>query len=468
MTLLDVRRKNFFRRLNHGLAKIISPRQTDEEKRRKELILNIILIFSVFSFFVINIIRVADYLRYPDKRGLPLAVTMIIMAFFIFLFFLNRRGHLKISSLLLVITFSLPMFYSFLVWGADLPAAILLAVLVITISGILLGASFAFISTVFIAIFLIFITYYQAQGVLSVQTYWRAEPAQIDDAVSYAVLLMIIATIAWLFCREVNRSLARARRSESLLREERDLLEIKVEKRTQELREMEMEKINSLYRLAEFGRLSSGIFHDLMNPLTAVSLNLEQIKMETDTKITSAKSYLNQALAATGRMENLIASIRNQIAQEGAIRLFSLNKEIEQTVQILAYKARKAQTTLNFHASGEIELRGDSVKFGQIIINLLANAIEACENTAIKEVFLNLTDTPTAVEIIIKDSGTGIVPENLTKIFCPFFSTKITNGRGLGIGLASTKRIIEKDFRGKIAVASEIGRGATFTINLPK
>lgn len=459
---------NLFRRLKNNLKKFFSPRQTDEAKRRKEIILNIILIFSSLSFFIINIIRITDYIIYPERSGLPLSVTLLILAFFIFLFWLNRRGWLKLSSSLLIAIFSLPMFYSFLMWGADLPAAILLAVLVITISGILLGSRFAFLSTFLIAIFLIIVTDCQARGILAVQNYWRDEPAQISDAISYAVLLMVIAAIAWLFCLANSNSLKRAQRSEKILREERDLLEIKVEKRTQELREAEAEKINSLYRLAEFGRLSSGIFHDLINPLTAISLNLEQIKAETDTKILNAKSYLSQALLATERMENLVASIKKQIAQEGAIDIFSLNKEIEQTIQILSYKARKAGVKLNFYSSREIALKGDAVKFGQIIINILANAIEACENSIDKEISLTLSETAEEIEIIIKDSGSGIEPENINKIFNPFFSTKNKSGRGLGIGLASTKRIIEKDFRGKINLESEVGRGTTFIINLSK
>lgn len=457
-----------FRHLYNQVKQFAFPRQINEENKRKELILNILLIFSAAGFFVLNIIRILDYIIYPDKRGLPLGITLLILGFFLFLFWLNRCGWLKLASALFIIIFALPMFYSFLIWGADLPAAILLAVLVITMSGTLLGARIAFLSTFFIALFLIIITDYQAKGLIAVQNYWRNEPAQIGDAIAYAVLLLIIAAVAWLFCREINRSLERARRSEALLREERDLLEIKVEKRTQELREAEMEKINQLYRFAEFGRLSSGIFHDLINPLTAVSLNLEQIKTETDTKVSNAKSYLNQALLATNRMANLISSIKKQIARESIISLFSLNQEIDQIIQILAYKARRAGVTIDFSVSQITELKGDALKFGQIIINLLANAIEACEDTETRKVSINLSSSVETVKIIVSDSGVGIPPKNIDKIFNSFFSTKNSGGRGLGIGLASTKGIIEKDFHGQIEVKSEIGQGTIFIITLPK
>jgi two-component system C4-dicarboxylate transport sensor histidine kinase DctB len=300
-----------------------------------------------------------------------------------------------------------------------------------------------------------------------VQSYWRNEKNEIADMIAYAILLIIIATIVWLFLREIEHSLNRARYSEALLRAERDSLEIKVETRTQELLVLEAEKMEQLYRLAEFGRLSSGIFHDLINPLTAVALNLEQIKTETDNKIVSAKSYLSQALLATNKMEGLISSIKKQIARENSISFFSLNKEIEQTIQILSYKIRRSQVNLNFKADKEIILEGDALKFSQIITNLLANAIEACEETEIKNINLNLDKLPSEITITVSDSGGGIAPENLTKIFTPFFSTKKTSGRGLGIGLAITKDIIEKNFLGNINVTSKINQGSTFIINLP-
>jgi signal transduction histidine kinase len=447
---------------------LITLRQTNEDGRRKELILNILLLFSSVAFFIINIIRIIDYIIYTNRRGLPLEITSIIFIFFAFLLWLSRKGWLKTASTLLVATFALPMIYSVFTWGADLPEAFLLAILVIILSGILLGARSAFISTGLISLIMIFVTEQQALGLIKVADYWRSEPIQLGDALAYAVLLFIIATVAWLFCREINHSLKRARLSEDLLREERDSLEIKVEARTQELLNLEAEKIKQLYRLAEFGRLSSGIFHDLINPLTAVSLNLEQIKTETDNKVISAKSYLNQALLATNKMADLITSIKKQIARESSVYLFSLNQEIEQTIQILSYKARRAQVNIAFISEEEIKIEGDAIKFGQIITNLLANAIEACEETEVKEIILNLKLLENVIEIIVQDSGSGIAPENLTKIFARFFSTKKITGRGLGLGLAMTKEIIEKDFAGIIGVHSELNHGTTFTINFPE
>ncbi len=253
-----------------------------------------------------------------------------------------------------------------------------------------------------------------------------------------------------------------------MLKKERDDLEITVNRRTKELLSSEAEKITQLYRLAEFGRLSSGIFHDLINPLSAISLNLEQIENEGDEKIKSAKSHLSQALTATHKMQSLISGIKSQISRKNCLSLFSINQEISQSLEILAYKARQAQVEIFFAPEKIYFLKGDSIKFGQIITNILANAIEALSESIIKEIKINLSEEEKKIIIKIKDSGKGISLENQENIFKPFFSTKILTNQGFGIGLAMTKTIIEKDFKGEIKVESELNKGACFTITLPK
>lgn len=112
-------------------------------------------------------------------------------------------------------------------------------------------------------------------------------------------------------------------------------------------------------------------------------------------------------------------------------------------------------------------------------MNILANAIEASEDRDTgaadrppkeKEVRIDLTADPAELKMVVTDQGTGIPAENLMRIFAPFFSTKKDSGRGLGIGLASAKNIVEKDFNGRITaenLSGELGPGARFIVNLP-
>lgn len=462
------------------LKRLVRPRSPRADVRPQELILNILLAVSLFGFSLLNLIRIIDVATNPHDRGLPLLYTLLIWLFFLILLTLSKRGYLKTASWLFLLIYSLPMFYSFLLWGADLPAALLLAVLIITLSGILIGADLVLIMTALISFFLIVLTYLQSHGFINVQNYWRAETHELPDAIVYAVLMMIIATIAWLFARQISRAWQRARQSEEVLRQERDQLEIRVIERTEQLRHSENEKIHQLYHLAEFGRLASGLFHDLMNPLTAVALNLEQANRrnqpdQNGNSLVDTKTSLDQALKATHKMAGLIGGIKKQVGLTGTPRVFDLNEELRQIIQILGYKARQAAVPVILTAPGKIELYGDPIKFWQIISNLLSNAIEAStvsiaesqptNSKSVAPIVIQLSQQENFAIISISDQGAGIATENLEEIFKPFFSTK--KETGLGLGLSSAKDATEKHFSGTITVTSQIGQGSCFTVTLP-
>lgn len=470
--------KTWWLKLTSVWKKIIQPQNTDEDKGRQERILTILIIISIICFAILSLIRFLDWqTNFPD-RGLPLAYKFLLLLAFVGLYKLVRLGRINIASWLLIFLYSIPMFYFYIFSGADSPAALILSVLIIILSGILLGERPVLISAAAISVFLILLTELQLSGKIKFANYWRQEKHEFCDAIAYVVLLIIATTVIWLFCHEIKKALDRARQSELELRQERDSLEIKILDRTRELRQLEAEKIFQLYRLAEFGRLSSGIFHDLVNPLTAVSLNLEQIRNDDDYKILVAKSHLHQALLATKKMADLLASIKKQIQYDSQPSYFLLNLEIEQIIQILAYKARQAKVSLILKTSPDIYCQGEAIKFGQIMINLLANAIEACvenaERNSLKklitienEVLISLNININHIFIEVQDNGIGISPDNIDKIFEPFFSTKQAAGYGLGLGLASTKNIIEKCFSGLIEVKSELDVGTIFTVKLP-
>src|SRR6185369_9267351 len=107
--------------------------------------------------------------------------------------------------------------------------------------------------------------------------------------------------LAWLWNHEVEKSLKRARKSESELKEERDMLEITVEERTKALRQTEFEKVEQLHQFAEFGQLASGLFHDLLNLVNAASL------------IDEARVPISRASAMSRRVEGFMQAIRRQL-----------------------------------------------------------------------------------------------------------------------------------------------------------
>ena len=92
------------------------------------------------------------------------------------------------------------------------------------------------------------------------------------------VILEIIVLVSWLSNKEIEKALKRAKRSEIALKKERDGLEIEVERRTEELKKAQLEKLTIFYRFSNYGRIAAGLFHDIANPLTQVSLSLSRIE----------------------------------------------------------------------------------------------------------------------------------------------------------------------------------------------
>ncbi len=360
-------------------------------------------------------------------------------------------------------------------WGVDLHASILFYALVIVMTGILINKKFIFLAMFASGSTIMLTGYLQRAGIVSANRYWTSAMWGVPEILAAVIIFSVIATITWLSNHEMEKSLARLRKSEMELKEERDSLEIKVEQRTKELKEAQAEKMTQLYRFAEFGRISSGLFHDLMNPLNAVSLNLGKVnEVENHPSVSETKQYVDNAVHAAKRLEDLVVAVRKQLRREETNALFLLDEEIGHVIEVLSHKAQKANVRLYFlpiAQNSNFQILGDAVKFNQIVLNLLANGIDACSDDSLGEsgdrwVRISLMGEPQTIVMLVEDNGSGIPDNHMDKIFEPFFTTK-PNGQGLGIGLSMTKRIVEKDFGGVLTAKSEIGKGSSFKVHLP-
>jgi two-component system C4-dicarboxylate transport sensor histidine kinase DctB len=217
-----------------------------------------------------------------------------------------------------------------------------------------------------------------------------------------------------------------------------------------------------LRRLAEFGRVSAALIHEISTPLTAASLTLEQLRQEqSDRLVKRAQRDLKQ-------LESYIRAARQQLKGESRPSSFSLTVAIHQVVMILEARARALDVKLLVNTIGSIRIYGDQVKFHQVMANLINNAIDsfAPESGRPKIVWVRVTRQKDILTITVSDNGQGISRRNLGRIFEPFFSTKPTADKGLGIGLDTVKRYVEQDFQGTVKVKSRPSFGSSFIIRL--
>ena len=448
------------------LKTLLQPVSKDEDSIRREYILNILLlscIFLTFIAFLIAIVRVDKYSINPFLLVLS-AITLVIFGY---LFYLSKKGHYKISSYaFLSIIFIINLFISYL-WGTQAQVVILFYILIIIMSGILLSTKIAFFATIFSSISLSVFAYLQNIKILNPDLGWTMESAEIEDVIMFLIFFFIIAIISWLSNREIEKSLQKARESEAELKEERNNLELRVKERTKEIQKLQIEKMAQVYHFAELGRLSSGLFHDMINPIMAISLTIEQIKKtsENNNNLKIIENSVNKVKQANDKMQKLIDSIRKQMTQQGAEENFSINKEIIDAIELLSYKAKKGNIEIVFQNEREIKTIGDSVKFNQIITNIISNSIDSFQGKEQlkNSIEIELKEKNNGIRITIKDNGCGIPDEIKDKIFDPFFTTKNTR-KGMGIGLFLVKEFIEKSLKGEINVKSKINKGTSTII----
>ncbi len=462
--------KEVFERGIHFFFKTcIQPQCHDEDVRRREFILNtilcllIVLLIILASFIAVDTME--DMFHY---NGVPLMTFVAIIAVFMYLLLLSRSGYYKMASYAMLALYFLNTTYGAVRWGVELPLVAISYVMIIIISSILISTRFGFLVTLGTAVTIITVTHLQLRHVIHPILQWKYVAVSMHDPIQLSVFFLLISGISWLSNREMERSLQRARVSEQALAEERNLLEIKVEERTKELKELQKEKVAQLYRFAEFGKLSSGVFHDLMNSLNVVVDNVTQLERAPD-HLPDVKKYVMKAVSTSRRIGDYISVVRKQIADDTALSTFSTHKEITDAIDILHFRAREAWVRIVCSTSEDVILQGNALKFYQIMLNLLSNAVDACEN-AERENLITISVIRTAdrhhARITITDDGCGIESALLETVFTPFFTTK-AYGKGIGLGLSQTKEIIEETFKGTISVTSIPHHGTTFIIMLP-
>lgn len=458
-----------FKKSAHFLyKKIVKPKSPDEDLSRREFILNTILLGYFGLFITASIVMFVGIVSGDPSVIFHSFISIVLITVIILLLLLlSRTGYFVLASYLFValnLTFATYLIYT---WGVELVAGILFYILTIIISGILINTRFAFVITMLSSAIIIVLSYLQTNGLIKPDLYWKEKSWEGPELTTLFVIFLIIATVCWLSNREIEKSLARARKSEAEVKEQRDLLEIRVEQRTEELRKAQIDKMAHVFKMAEFGRLSSGLFHDLISPLNAVSLNIEKIKNNSQLKgkMREVEVDLEKTFRATERMTNFISSIKKQIIYKESQEYFSLNKEIEETIEVLKYHARKRKVELIFHSKDEVQVLGNPFKFNQVMLNLISNGIDAIDGSESGRVEIDLEETNQTVKITVADSGRGIPKEILSQIFEPFFTTKeLKKDKGTGIGLSICKHIVEKDFNGTITVQSQENQGTKFII----
>ncbi|GFE58888.1 ATP-binding protein [Geobacter sp. AOG1] len=221
------------------------------------------------------------------------------------------------------------------------------------------------------------------------------------------------------------------------------------------------EEMTRMDRLASLGKLSAGIAHEVRNPLTGISLLLDDLHDRTGLDADS-KALMGKALTEIERVERLIAALLN-FASPPKVQFVEgdLNRVLQDTFLLLKRECERQKVELSFVPTLLPSFPFDGEKIKQSLLNIVKNALEAMPDGGKIEVQTGFHEGMAV--ITVADSGPGIPAKDIPLIFEPFFTRK---GAGTGLGLSITQRIVE-EHHGRISVESSAGQGTRFTILLP-
>jgi signal transduction histidine kinase len=260
------------------------------------------------------------------------------------------------------------------------------------------------------------------------------------------VLIMLVSTVGlltYLNMRSLQQALMNLReRSKQLLQAQEEL--VRKEK------------------LAVLGQVAGSVGHELRNPLGVMSnavYFLQTVLSDADATTREYLDIIKNEIADSERIvSDLLDSVRTKPPQPGIVGVQEL---IDQTLR--KYSVPPSVTVRLEIPETLPPLRVDAMQIQQVLRNLISNGVEAMPDGGTLEIGAVESRPDGTVTVSVRDSGSGMAPEVLAKLFQPLFTTK---ARGIGLGLVVVKNLTQAN-GGMVAVQSEVGKGTTFTVTLP-
>jgi signal transduction histidine kinase len=223
------------------------------------------------------------------------------------------------------------------------------------------------------------------------------------------------------------------------------------------------EKLVQSEKLASIGILAAGVAHEINNPLGGLFNCLQMLKQNGDNPEFRTK-YMELIREGLDRIESTVSKLlwmaRKAEHSPADVKIGSV---VESVYSLVEYKLRKGRITFESEIPDDLHIFIDPHDFQQLLLNLFINAIQAMRDGGLLAVRGYREDS--SVKIEVKDTGCGIMQEDIGRIFDPFFTTKPT-GEGTGLGLWLTYEIV-RNYGGEILVESTLGKGSRFTLSLP-
>ncbi len=231
------------------------------------------------------------------------------------------------------------------------------------------------------------------------------------------------------------------------------------------------EQLARAERLSALGALAGSMAHEINNPLSYVGLNLTHIELSAGPALEEEERHaLSEALDGVKRIRGIVDDLKafNRHDNTGPPEPVEVEQAVSAALNIANNQIRHRARLERHHEGGLLVLAREG-QLVQVVLNLLLNAAQALDSPDVDNQCISITSRDAGggvVEIVVADSGSGIPPELLSTVFEPFVSTKGGHG-GSGLGLPISRRIV-RDFGGEITLQSDVGRGTSAIVRLPR
>jgi signal transduction histidine kinase len=230
-----------------------------------------------------------------------------------------------------------------------------------------------------------------------------------------------------------------------------------------------MAELTYMNRRAAAGQLSASIAHEVNQPLAGIAIRASgtlRLLAEETLDVNRIRTALTQIESASHRAGEIITSVRAMFKKDTPKRApTDINRIILTVLSIVRLELQKYSVEIQTQLNDRLpNVNGDKVQLQQVLLNLVMNGIEAMQSVRHRVLKVHTDQTESGmVRVSIEDTGTGIDPSNLDRVFKPLFTTK---GTGMGMGLAICQSIIESH-GGQIWVSQAINQGSIFRFELP-
>jgi len=247
-----------------------------------------------------------------------------------------------------------------------------------------------------------------------------------------------------------------------------------IEERYEELMKMQQRLMHS-EKMSSVGQFVSIIAHEVNNPLDGIKNCLEAIQNEPENHEQSQR-YIPLALDALNKIEEVTRLILNYARPDNYyMDEISINDVVRESIRFIDYKLKRNVINIEADIETEISVNGSKQHLVQVFVNMMMNSIDAIgekrvagngkSDPASDMIRISLKDCGENACVTITDTGCGIETEDIQQMFKPFYTTKMEKGTGLGLYICYNIVYIHN---GKITVDNTSGKGASFTIQIPK